>query len=83
MMAPQRKRQPYPRSRGNLALAVERAEFISRVRPPHSPVLRTVTGTDADNSMSDALAPATGLLVGGGLSVLLWSGIAFLIFWSH
>ena len=68
-------------SDGNAALAQDWAD-APRILPPYSSVLRVVKGNDFEDSMSDPLALATGLLVGAGLALLLLSLIAFVVTWN-
>ena len=71
--------QAYPQSEGNLALAGEPAECLRKARPPHFAVRGTVKAIDEEDLTSDALEPAIGVLVGVGLSVILWVFLALLI----
>jgi len=48
------------------------AEFLSGNPPPCFPVLRVRRGVREEGPASDPLAPARGLLVGAGLSAMLW-----------
>ena len=79
MMAPKRNSQRYPQSYGNLALADETIEFLPANPSPCPSVLRMVSGILDEDPTIDALSPATGLLVGAGLSVMLWCLIALVI----
>jgi len=48
------------------------AEFFSGNPPPYFPVPRVRRGVREEGPTNDPLAPARGLLVGAGLSVMLW-----------
>jgi hypothetical protein len=69
-----RTTDPYPQSVGNVALADAR---VGVVPPPTAPPLVLVPGgaqeRAEDESEGDALAPAMGMMVGLGLSSLLWA----------
>jgi hypothetical protein len=62
----------YPRSEGNLALAVE----------IFSPVLRPAPAIAEENLNDDTLAPAIGILSALGLSVILWGLIILGVSWT-
>jgi hypothetical protein len=70
----------YPQSVGNVALAEEN---LGMVQQPTAKLLSLVPGgaqdMAEDESEVDALAPATGIMVGIGLSIMLWSLIILVI----
>jgi hypothetical protein len=67
---------------GNLAFADESLGVVQEPKAmPPSPVLATVPGMLEEDSEAHALAPATGIIVGIGLSTMLWSFISLVVFW--
>ena len=81
MKASKWNRPSYPQSEGNLALASESVESLRRTRPPHLAVPGTVRAIDEEDLTSDA--SAMGVLVGAGLSVILWVFLALVMMWSQ
>jgi hypothetical protein len=82
----QKKRKPetkkYPQSEGNLALADEGLGLLRKPKAKTlSPVLRVVQDITEEDSEADALGPATGIIVGIGLSSMLWCLIILVMFW--
>jgi hypothetical protein len=75
----------YPRSEGNLALTVESLGVFHKPKAlPLSLTLTTEGGvaqnTTDEASKADSLAPAVGMIIGVGLSIVLWSLIVLVIF---
>ena len=71
---------PYPQSVGNLALADERVGVFQH--PTDKPLSLVPGGAQdraEDESEVDALAPAMGMMVGLGLSSLLWALLLLVI----
>ena len=83
-MQPKRKRgtRTYSQSEGNLALVdVSQRVFQQPNAKPLSPVLRVVQGIPVEDTDTDALAPATGIIAGIGLSIMTWCLIILIIIW--
>ena len=72
----------YPQSEGNLAVA---DESLSVLQQPKAKTLSLVRGVAQDiteeASTAHALAPATGIMVGIGLSIVLWCLIVLATYW--
>ena len=83
-MQTKRKRETkeYPQSEGNLALADESRGLLQKPKGKTlSPVLGVVQDITEEASKADALAPAKGIIVGIGLSIMLWCLIILVIYW--
>ena len=83
-MQTKRKRETkeYPQSEGNLALADESQGLFQQPKGKTlSPVLGVVQDITEEASKADALAPAKGIIVGIGLSIMLWCLIILVIYW--
>lgn len=78
-MKHKQKVRSYSQSAGNLALAGEPVGVLTRSPRPASR-LRVVGDSLGEDSDIDALAPATGMVVGAGLSVILWCLIILAIY---
>lgn len=74
----------YPQSVGNVALADAR---VGVVHPPTATPLALVPDgaqdMAEDESEGDALAPAMGMMVGIGLSSLLWALLLLVLSWMR
>ena len=74
----------YPQSEGNLAVADERLGVLQQ---PKAKTLSLVRGVAQDiteeASTADALIPAKGIIVGMGLSILLWGFIVLVMYWTR
>lgn len=82
-MQTKRKRETvtYPQSAGNLALADESLGVLQTLKAKTlSSVPNMVRNSTEETSEADALAPATGIIVGVGLSVILWCLIIFVMY---
>ena len=71
----------YPQSEGNVALANKsRGVFHQPKAKTLSPVRGVAQDMTEDASHVDALAPATGIVVGIGLSIVLWCLIILVMY---
>ena len=72
----------YPQSEGNLAVA---DKSLGVLQQPKAKTLSLVRGVAQDiteeASTAHALAPATGIMVGIGLSIMLWCLIILVMAW--
>lgn len=85
-MQTKRKRETrkYPQSAGNLALADESRGLTSKIQSRDPlPCAGRGTGHYGKASEADALAPATGIIVGIGLSIMLWCLIILVMYWNR
>ena len=83
-MHTRRKRhtKTYPQSEGNVALADERLRVFQQPKAKTlSPVLGVAQDSTEEASKADALAPATGIMAGIGLSIMLWCLIILVMYW--
>ena len=72
----------YPQSEGNVALADERLRVFQQPKAKTlSPVLGVAQDSTEEASKADALAPATGIMAGIGLSIMLWCLIILVMYW--
>jgi hypothetical protein len=73
----------YPQSEGNVALADESWVYRNNSKPatPLSPVLGVTQDMTEEASEADGLGPARGIVVGTGLSIVLWCLIVLVIYW--
>ncbi len=79
-----RQAQTYLQSEGNLALADESLGIHpTRKAETQARKLRLVAKYREEASDADALVPATGMIVGVGLSMTLWSLIFLAWYWMR
>ena len=77
-----RQAQTYLQSAGNLALADESFGVPPKLNvETQARKLRLVANKREEASDADALVPATGMIVGVGLSMTLWSLIFLAWYW--
>ncbi len=74
--------QTHPQSEGNLAVADESLGVPPKLNAEtQARKLRLVANNRKEASDADALVPATGMIVGVGLSMTLWSLIFLAWYW--
>ena len=72
----------YPRSEGNVAVVDESLGVPQQPKAKtRSPVRGLGQDVTEDASHVDALVPATGIVVGIGLSIMLWCFIILVAYW--
>lgn len=77
-----RETKTYPQSEGNLAVADESlGVFQQHKAKTRFPVRGLAQDMAEEVSKADALAPATGIVVGIGLSIMLWCLIVLVMYW--
>ena len=77
-----RETKTYPQSEGNVALADERLRVFQQPKAKTlSPVLGVAQDSTEEASKADALAPATGIMAGIWLSIMLWCLIILVMYW--
>ena len=77
-----RKTKTYLQSEGNVAVVDESLGVFQQPKAKTlSPVRGMAQGMTEEVSNADALAPATGIVVGIGLSAMLWCLIVFVMYW--
>jgi preprotein translocase subunit SecG len=79
------KTEKYPQSDGNLALADESLVLLqqSQSRDALSFAGLGTRQYGGEDSEAETLGPATGIIVGIGLSGMLWCLIILIMFWIH
>ena len=83
-MKPKRATRQYSQSVGSLALADESLGVLQKPEPTHlSLVLYGPQSMTEEASGVDGLAPATGIIIGVCLSMLLWYLIILVMYWIH
>ena len=72
----------YPQSEGNLALADESLEAPQKPKAKTlSPVLGVAQDVTGEYPVIRVISPAKGIIVGIGLSAMLWCLIILVIYW--
>lgn len=80
MMESMHKSQHYPGTDGNLAVVDGIAESLHNASSSGSTIVRLASGFLQEDLAGDRPAPAKGLLIGAGLSVMLWCFIVLAIY---